>query len=189
MRVRCRRHPLQTPLSAARHQDKKTSRQVDNKTSRHQDKKTMMNTTSKQQCAAAPLPVRGGVRGGVCIFSRTRHLLVKQRIKTNLTNDTNLNKFHEFHESHEFKRMTQMKTSFTNFTNLLRKGHRRLRRQFVSSIIIRIIREIRLNSLLKRKNIIRWWYRLSTNTGGLFLRHVVQDGRLRPGCCPCSFSS
>ena len=47
--------------------------------------------------------------------------------------------------------MTQMKTSFTNDTNLLRKGHRRLRRQFVSSIIIRIIREIRLNSLLKRK--------------------------------------
>ena len=41
------------------------------KTTRQQNIKTttMMPPTSKQQCAAAPLPVRGGVRGGVCIFS------------------------------------------------------------------------------------------------------------------------
>ena len=56
----------------------------------------MKPPTSKQQCAAAPLPVRGGARGGVCIFSRTRHLLMKQRIKTNNTNLTNSYESHEF---------------------------------------------------------------------------------------------
>ena len=68
----------------------------------------MKTPTSRQQCAAAPLPVRGGVRGEVRISSRTRHLLMKQRIKTNNTNLTNLNGFHEF------KRISRIETNDTN---------------------------------------------------------------------------